>query len=116
MKLLLPIILLISCLATADDKEATRLVVRSHLKDIRVCYESALHAQPELNGKVVLTWKVNDRGEVKSATVNESQTTLHSTAVSACIIKQLKTWSFPAPQKGLSATINYPFLFSPIKK
>src|SRR4051812_23681086 len=54
------------------DREAIRLVVRTHLKEVQYCYERELKEDPTLSGKVLLTWEIGDAGQVNSVVVTQS--------------------------------------------
>ncbi len=93
------------------DREAVARVVNSHLQEVRACYERALLHEPGLAGKVVLEWSLSTVGKVVTAKTKTS--TLRSSAVEACILNNLKTWTFP-PAKGGVVIVSYPFLFNSV--
>lgn len=94
----------------AVDKEAVRRTIRDHLKQIRECYETELKKTPDLAGKIVLKWEVNDKGRVISTGVQSDLP--KKSEVGACILAKIETWIFPAPQKGQTVHIVYPFVFA----
>jgi outer membrane biosynthesis protein TonB len=93
------------------DREAVARVVNSHLQEVHACYERALLKDPGLAGKVVLEWTISTDGRVVAAKTKSSS--LRNASVEACILSNLKTWTFP-PAKGGVVIITYPFLFNSV--
>ena len=93
------------------DREAVARVINSHLNEVHGCYERALLKDPGLAGKVVLEWTIGANGRVAAAKTKSS--TLRNASVEACILSNLKGWTFPAPKGGV-VIITYPFLFNSV--
>ena len=91
------------------DREAIRRVIRDHLREIRTCYERELQRSPDLVGKLVLEWDIEEGGHVKSVRV-VSNGLLPS--VGTCVASHLKGWKFPDPPKEQIGRVVYPFVFS----
>ncbi|HMN67422.1 MAG TPA: AgmX/PglI C-terminal domain-containing protein [Bdellovibrionales bacterium] len=92
------------------DREAIRRVIREHIREIRNCYERELQRSPDLYGKVVLEWDIEEEGRV-SRVVTKSNA-LGNDNVANCIMSRLKTWKFPDPPKDQIGRVSYPFVFS----
>lgn len=92
------------------DKELIRRIVRSHINEIRGCYNSGLTRDPNLDGRVTIQFSIVGNGTVGSASV-ESNTTKDS-AVGDCIAKAVKRWKFPRVRNGGTALVSYPFRLS----
>lgn len=92
------------------DKEAIRRVIRDHIREIRNCYERELQRSPDLYGKIVLEWDIEDAGRVGRAVVKSNA--LGNNSVANCILSRLKTWKFPDPPKDQVGRVDYPFVFS----
>jgi hypothetical protein len=90
------------------SREQIYRVVASHVAAIQFCFEKELQRFPKLTGKVVLGWRVELDGSVSGARVDSS--TLSHPPTEGCMVRQLKTWSFPKPQ-GTVAQVSFPFLF-----
>lgn len=73
----------------------------------------SLDKSPNTEGKVVLTWTINDEGNVTKVVVNENSTTLKDADLHNCMTRKLKLWKFPPAPKGELVEVNYPFKFSP---
>lgn len=95
------------------DKSLIAAVIQNNLSQIKYCYERQLVADPNLFGKVVATWTINDQGLVERPTIK--QTTLSSTPVEQCIISKISGWKFAKPKNGSKVTVSYPFLFKSTK-
>lgn len=91
------------------DKEAVRRVVKAGLREVKACYERGLRANSRLEGKVIVSWEIVEKGHVGSASVKSS--TLNNKEVESCIVARLKSWQFPEPPAGTSAAVSYPFSF-----
>ncbi len=92
------------------DREAIRRVIRDHIREIRNCYERELQRSPDLYGKLVLEWDIEEGGRVTRCVVKSNA--LGNDAVANCIASRLKQWKFPDPPRGVIGRVSYPFVFS----
>jgi hypothetical protein len=106
------IFILISCTSKQykTESEEAQDVVTANLPKIRECYIQGLKKNPNLEGKVVVEFDYNDRGNVKRCTVQES--TLNLTTVEACICKKISELYFTPAKTGTMKTIDYPMIFN----
>lgn len=86
-------------------------VVRRHQSEMKYCYESQLHQEPDLAGKVAVLFVIGPSGEVVEAAVAESS--LSSGPVEACMLDRIRRWRFPEPQGGGTVTVTFPWVFRP---
>jgi hypothetical protein len=93
------------------DKDIIRRVVRSHLMEVRGCYNQGLVKNPNLAGRVSIQFTIGPAGVVGAAVVAE--TSLDDAAVGNCIAKSVRRWKFPKPTVGGSTIVTYPFALSP---
>jgi TonB family protein len=93
------------------DKEIIRRVIRSHLMEVRGCYNQGLVRDPNLNGRVAIQFTIGPTGSVGAAVVAE--TSVDDSGVGNCIAKAVKRWKFPKPDTGGSTIVTYPFVLSP---
>jgi Ca-activated chloride channel family protein len=93
------------------DKDLIRRIVRAHLNEVRTCYETALAKDPNVAGRVVITFVIDADGTVASATVKSDTT--GDVALGNCIAKRVTKWSFPRSGGGGTTTISYPFVLMP---
>jgi FHA domain len=91
------------------DRELIRRVVRSHLDQLKYCYEVQLTKNPKLSGKVAVKWVVTEQGTVSSSVV--AQTTTGNNELDTCVAGRVLTWVFPKPKGGGVAVVTYPFIF-----
>jgi hypothetical protein len=93
------------------DPELIRKVVHDHRAQIRTCYETQLTTRPNLAGKLISAWTINEAGTVTE--VHTAESTLHDRSVEDCVASKIKTWRFPIPKGGGEAAVTYPFIFTP---
>jgi len=86
-----------------------RRVVTVHLTAVRACYEMELQRSPNMTGTVVVAWTVDATGAVAGAKIQRS--TIGSSRVEACVLRQVKVWRFPAT--GATTRVSFPFRFAP---
>lgn len=92
------------------SKEVIRRVVRRHHNEVKFCYEQALRARPDLEGRVTTRFMISPSGAVAASVVQSS--TLGSGEAEQCITQAITRWSFPAPSDGGMVSVTYPFVFS----
>ena len=92
------------------DPSAIAKVVKSRLTAVKECYERELKRNPQLAGKVVIRFTIEEDGRVAAVTVEES--TLGDPAVGSCIVSRFERFRFPKPEGG-AVTVSYPFIFTP---
>ena len=74
-------------------------------KPIDVCVDKEVKKTGWPVGKVTLSWKVNDKGEVRKAELKENTTS--SDAVGDCWLNHLKTLHFPASPTFTSVEVEF---------
>lgn len=84
-------------------------VIKKHLPSIKYCYESKLRASPTLSGKVTVQFVIGRKGKVVDARIKSSS--LGSTEVESCVLKQIRKMKFPKPKGGV-VSVSYPFVFT----
>jgi TonB family protein len=90
------------------DKEIIRRVIRSHLKEVKFCYESELVKKPDLYGRLTVQFTITPTGTVSSSAVEQSS--VGNRNVEQCIAAAVKRWTFPQPEDGGIVLVNYPFV------
>lgn len=93
------------------DREIVRRIIRTHLNEIRYCYELQLARHPTLGGRITLSFVVAPNGQVLSSMVEES--TLQLPPLERCMTEATRRWTFPQPQGGGLTVVHYPFLLAP---
>jgi hypothetical protein len=89
--------------------EVIQRVVRQNFGRFRFCYESALHANPGLQGRVIVKFSIDRSGAVALST--DAGSDLSDPAVTRCVVRAFADLSFPAPDGG-TVTVVYPLVFS----
>jgi TonB family protein len=92
----------------ALDKEIIRRVIRSHIKEVKFCYEQELLRKPDLYGRVTVQFTITPMGSVSSSAVQQS--TMGNAKVEQCIARAVQRWEFPKPQGGGIVIVAYPFV------
>lgn len=92
----------------ALDKNMVRDVVRTHLRQVKYCYEHELARDPTMAGRVMVQFVVDASGHVVQASVVESS--LGNRAVEQCILNKVHSWVFSKPRGGGTMVVNYPFM------
>lgn len=93
------------------DREAVRRAVRSALPQFKACYEREYRINTKLEGKVVITWEIHERGLARNARVVHEKSTIGNSAVEECVRSRMLGIRFPEPPPGTAAEVTYPFVF-----
>lgn len=93
------------------DREAIRRIVLANKSAIRSCYDRALQRKPDLYGKVVIEWDIEERGRVTQGRV-KSDSLADGGGVARCVLGVIKSLRFPEPPPDQIGRVSYPFLFS----
>ena len=90
--------------------EVIRRVVRSHMNEVKFCYEQQLAANPDLAGRVTVQFVISPSGTVQSSALGAS--TLGNPTAEQCIVRSVRRWAFPAPEGGGIVVVTFPFMLS----
>jgi outer membrane biosynthesis protein TonB len=89
------------------DPAAIRRVVVAHRGALQACYELEARKDPTLRGGVTAAFTISSSGTVTSALMAGS--TIHNERVEGCILRQVRSWTFPSSEGVSQAT--FPFQF-----
>jgi hypothetical protein len=92
------------------DREIIQRVIREHRREIRDCYQRELQRNPDLSGRIMVSFTIDPRGNVARATVSESD--LNSSTVEDCVAARFRRFVFPEPSTPGLVHVNYPFVFT----
>jgi Ca-activated chloride channel family protein len=93
------------------DKDVIRRVVKAHINDTRRCYNDQLVRNPNITGKMTLSFTIGSDGKViKVELVGDG---VGDQQFQTCMEKALLRWTFPAPAGGGEVSVSYPFVFTP---
>ena len=90
--------------------EVIQRIVRQNHGRFRMCYEQGLVSNPNLEGRVVVRFVIDNNGAVSFA--GNGGGDLPSSEVNSCVVRAFYGLSFPAPEGGV-VKVAYPILFSP---
>lgn len=88
-------------------------VIKWHSPEVRDCFDRALQQTPSLAGRVEVSWVIDCSGAVTKPTVAETSLPAN---VNECVLGNVKTWKFPAPKGGGTATVSFPWVLKPSAK
>lgn len=83
-------------------------VVRQNSAAVRYCYESELQRQPNLRGRIVVSWRINREGRVTTSRIGSSS--MGNARVEGCLVRQVRNWRFDQPDGG-EVDVSFPFIF-----
>jgi len=92
-----------------DPKVITK-TIKSRMAGFKACYENALKRSPNLQGKVVISFTIDEEGRVSQASVETDS--LGDPEVGRCIAGLFKRIRFPKPDEG-TVQASFPFVFVP---
>lgn len=88
-------------------------LVKQHRSEVRSCYERALETKASLQGELVIRFVLSRWGKVRTAELNEAQSTLTDPQVLACAVEVIKRIDFPPSSRGMESQVDYPFSLKP---
>jgi TonB family protein len=78
--------------------------------NFKFCYSKELDRDPNLWGKVTVTFTIGANGRVNEAVV--LHTSLSNANVEECVLRGIRRIRFPRPHGGGEVIVTYPFLFT----
>ena len=93
------------------DKEVIRGVIRSHIDEVKQCYEQELPLQPGLRGRIMVQFTIAASGQVIASVLQNS--TMGNARVENCTVQAVRRWEFPHPPGGSLVIVSYPFVLTP---
>jgi hypothetical protein len=88
--------------------EVIQRIVRQNFGRFRLCYENALRKNPELSGRVTVSFVIGRDGSVGAV----SGSGIADNAMVSCVTRAFFGLSFPVPEAGV-VKVTYPIVFSP---
>lgn len=87
-----------------SQEEKIRKIIKKNLKDIEACYNERLKDGLTRNGKLKISWDINEIGIPSN--FYESDNQLNDTELYDCSSHAISKWKFP---EGIYFKINYTF-------
>ncbi len=94
--------------------EEVGAVIHSHMAEIRYCHESAMLSNPNISGKIVIQFSIDQNGTIEKSKIESSN--LGDPSLESCIMKKLVNWRFPKPKGGIHVAVSYPFIFKTLER
>ncbi|MEQ1876690.1 MAG: AgmX/PglI C-terminal domain-containing protein [Bdellovibrionia bacterium] len=91
------------------DRAGIRRVIVASQSQIKACFDRSLNTDPDLHGKVVLSWDISGPGTASNVRVKES--TVGAAQLENCLSRVISNLRFPAPPKDQVAEVTFPFVF-----
>jgi TonB family protein len=92
-----------------QDPKVLAGVFRSRRGAPLACYELALRENPGIAGTIQVRFTLRHTGAVAGVAVEGYG--IGDPKLTACLLKILRTWRFPAPPDGATVSFSYPFNF-----
>lgn len=92
------------------SQEVVGRYIKRYWAQFKYCYERELSKDPNLYGKITITFTIAGNGRVSEAQV--IQTTMHNPNVEECVLRVVRRIRFPQPKGGGQVIVTYPFMFT----
>lgn len=83
--------------------------IRKSFPTIRSCYEKSASFRKKIMGRILVSFRIEERGNVTEASVAE--TSFREKNLHICILEKVKDIQFPPPVGGGYVDVSYPFHF-----
>ena len=90
------------------DRNTVQSIIRRNLSGIKWCYQDALQRNPNLRGKVTLSFVILHNGHVQNPTA--SNPSVNDPQLLQCITRKMSRWRFPSPKDGGIVKVTYPLI------
>lgn len=94
-------------LAGGLSREDVRRVITRNLPQVRNCYQQGLLGNPDLAGRVTVSFIITPTGSVHSSVLDAQHSDLPDSSVSSCVTTAVSHWSFPSADS--MTMVSYPF-------
>jgi hypothetical protein len=85
-------------------------MIRGRQSALRRCYETALHENPALGGRVGVQFTIQPQGNVSGAHATENTT--GSASLAQCVVRVVSSLRWRQGPEGGSISYSYPFMFA----
>ncbi len=92
------------------SQEVVGRYIQRYWNQFKYCYERELTKDPNLYGKITMTFTISGNGRVGDASV--IQTTMNNANVEECVLRVVRRIRFPEPKGGGEVIVTYPFMFT----
>ena len=92
------------------SQEVVGRYIQKYWNQFKYCYERELSKDPNLAGKVTMTFTISGNGRVSDASI--IQTSMNNANVEECVLRVVRRIHFPEPKGGGEVIVTYPFMFT----
>jgi outer membrane biosynthesis protein TonB len=96
-------------IASSEDAQSVRATMKRYNGRIKACYEKELKTNPELVGKVTVSWVITTSGSVQDASLVSNTT--NNGELASCILREVGRIKFPEPPEDIDVD-GYSWTFS----
>jgi outer membrane biosynthesis protein TonB len=97
--------------SSPEDQNAVKTTMKRYTGRVKACYERELKGNPDLKGKVSVSFDIDTAGAVSGVAVVENST--GSAELADCIQKEIGRIRFNPPPTADVSVAGYPFILSP---
>jgi hypothetical protein len=90
--------------------EVIQRIVRQNFGRFRLCYENGLRSNPNLSGRVNVSFSIDGTGSVTE--VKDGGSDLPDSSVVTCVVHGFEKLSFPEPENKKPVKVVYPIIFN----
>lgn len=90
-----------------------RAVIQANRDPFRACYEKSLSKNPDIKGRVTLSFRLGVDGKVLDAAIDPSASDISLPELDKCMADAVRALKFPPSKKGKESVVRYPFEFKP---
>lgn len=94
---------------STEDAASVKSTMKRYAARIRACYEKELKSNPDLAGKVTVSWLITVDGKAEDVAVVTNLT--NNAALGQCIVREVKRIPFPPPEDDIYVD-GYNWVFS----
>lgn len=94
------------------NRNEVHAVIAKNEFQIKYCIDTQLLRNPNLQGKIKISWIIRANGRVADVRVVSS--TVGNKALENCLVRRIKRWIFPKPKGGGEVEVNFPFIFGAV--
>lgn len=88
-------------------------IIKTHRDEARACYDAQLKKHPGIEGNVDITWKLDPKGKVVEAGVDDTKSDIHDAELVKCIGDVIRKIPWAPSPRGFETSAHYPYNFHP---
>ena len=96
--------------SSPEDVMSVKKTMRRYNGRIKACYERQLKSNPDLKGKVTVSFEISTSGSVSAAAIEENTT--RNKDLGKCIVREIGRITFKPPPEDDIEVAGYPFILS----